>query len=296
MGTVGVIILNYNNFLDTSECIDSLLKVEYNTYKIYLVDNLSTDDSFGKLQKKYSPVDNIELIQSGKNGGFSFGNNVGIKKALSESCEYLLILNNDTTVHPSFLKNLVNCAEKDPNIGVVTGKAYYYGHPNKLHMCGGTLNFIKVAYSRFGAGQEDRGQYDFDRYVTFSSLYFSLVRSSVFEDLGLFNEGYFGGTEETDFNYKISRSKWTIFYTHKAMIWHKIGGTFKSGRLRSTYMAIRNKFLFVKENYTLTQKIIWVSLYSLYLLSIHVPKRFLIEAFRGNVMNIFKLYHASLSA
>ena len=46
MGTVGVIILNYNNFLDTSECIDSLLKVEYNTYKIYLVDNLSTDDSW----------------------------------------------------------------------------------------------------------------------------------------------------------------------------------------------------------------------------------------------------------
>ena len=62
--------------------------------------------------------------------------------------------------------------------------------------------------------------------MTFSSLYFSLVRSSVFEDLGLFSEGYLAALRGR-LHYKISRSKWTIFYTHKAMIACKIGGTFK---------------------------------------------------------------------
>lgn len=296
MKKVGVILLNYNNYTDTEECLESLLKISYVNYKIYVVDNCSTDSSFTQLTCKYQENNRIILIQSGKNGGFSFGNNIGIKAAIDDECCYILILNNDTIVDRHFLTHLMAAAEKDPSLGVLTGKGYYYDKPNMLHMCGGSLRYLKVTYTRYGADTIDNGQFDSDRYIDFASMYFALVRADVFEEVGLLNENYFGGTEETDFNYKVSKTGSKIFYVHKSKIWHKIGGTFKSGLLRSTYMAIRNKFLFVKEHYKLHYKIIWMGCYSTYLLVVHVPKRFMIEISRGRSISIFSLYRVAISA
>lgn len=94
----GFVVLNYNNFEDTVKCVNSLLSLESTNFEIVLVDNFSTDDSFNRLRLKYAKNSVITCIQSGKNGGFSYGNNCGIKYLLKKGIDNVIIATSDTIV------------------------------------------------------------------------------------------------------------------------------------------------------------------------------------------------------
>jgi len=68
----------------------------------------------------------VKLIISKENLGFSGGNNLGIKYALKQNPDYILLLNNDTAVDKNFLTELTKVAEKNSNAGVLMPKIYYY--------------------------------------------------------------------------------------------------------------------------------------------------------------------------
>ncbi|AKQ45271.1 hypothetical protein TH63_05890 [Rufibacter radiotolerans] len=155
---VSIILLNYNGYKDTIECLESLLKLEYLPFNIIVVDNQSTDDSLAHIQEWLSNTDSISpllaqkgfkdgqehtqvafstredwlqagpgrafitTIQSGNNLGFASGNNVGITYALHHfSPGYVWLLNNDTTVAPESLSHLVARAEHNQSLGQKTG-------------------------------------------------------------------------------------------------------------------------------------------------------------------------------
>ncbi|MFQ7303189.1 MAG: glycosyltransferase family 2 protein, partial [Beduini sp.] len=99
MDKIGIILLNYNAYEDTKECIESLKAMTYPNYEIFVVDNDSQDDSADRLKQ----IKDIHFIESGRNGGFGYGNNIGIKAAIKLGCQKILLLNNDTTVEPDFL-------------------------------------------------------------------------------------------------------------------------------------------------------------------------------------------------
>ncbi|KKQ42911.1 MAG: hypothetical protein US61_C0019G0011, partial [Parcubacteria group bacterium GW2011_GWE2_37_8] len=105
--SVAIIIVNWNNAKDTVDCIESIKKIIYRNYKIFLIDNGSGDGSFVKFQSLYAGISGIEILRLNDNLGFSGGNNIGIKKALDEKFDYVLLLNNDTTVEPNFLDELI---------------------------------------------------------------------------------------------------------------------------------------------------------------------------------------------
>jgi GT2 family glycosyltransferase len=282
--TVAVVILNFNNHKDSRECILSLFEEEYQEKLIVAVDNASTDDSFERLKVEFEGAPKLIFLQSGYNGGFSFGNNIGIKYALERGYDYVLLLNNDTTVATDFLEHLVCSGEEQKTVGCVTGKGFYYDRPNTLHMCGGEIDRFKITYRRYGADQIDLGQRDHNRFVSFASCYFVLVKSSVFREIGLLSEKYFGGTEEVDFMHRLSLTRWRVYYNYKSKIWHKIGGSFKSGQLKSTYSAIRNKIQFARDNFGIFKRFLWVAAYFIYCITLHLPKRLYIEKSRGQAI------------
>ena len=117
--SVGIILLNWNDYKHTSACLDSLEKLDYENYKSIVVDNNSRDDSLLQLIQTYP---NVHFIQNNQNLGFTGGNNVGIRYALKKQFEHILLLNNDTIVEPDFLRILVNKLESDPKIGAVQPK------------------------------------------------------------------------------------------------------------------------------------------------------------------------------
>jgi len=106
---VAIIVLNWNGWRDTIKCLESLQQITYPNYQIVVVDNGSTDDSVERLKAAYP---DLSLIVTHKNLGYAGGNNIGIRYALEQGADYVLILNNDTIVEPNVLTVMVDVAKK----------------------------------------------------------------------------------------------------------------------------------------------------------------------------------------
>lgn len=106
MNKVGVVILNYLNYKDTIECIDSLKDESYQNIEVIIVDNGSNNESFEKIKEHCKGLKNTYCLKSEENLGFAKGNNIGIEYAVNElNCDFVLVVNNDTIFED---KNLIN--------------------------------------------------------------------------------------------------------------------------------------------------------------------------------------------
>lgn len=114
MEKVAIILLNYLNYNDTIECVESIKKVEYNEKYIIIVDNGSNNKSLDILNEKYKYSD-IHIIESSKNLGFARGNNLGIAYAREKlKCNFVLLANNDTIFKDAdIITRLVEAYDKD---------------------------------------------------------------------------------------------------------------------------------------------------------------------------------------
>ena len=111
---VSIIIINYNTFQLTSECIRSIIAFTKEiSYEIILVDNASTECDADIFREKFPE---IILVKSQKNGGFAYGNNLGIENA---SGEFILLLNSDTILTEDSISKTVEYAAHNPNAGVI---------------------------------------------------------------------------------------------------------------------------------------------------------------------------------
>ncbi|MDW8091366.1 MAG: glycosyltransferase family 2 protein, partial [Meiothermus sp.] len=113
---VYVIVLNWNGWKDTIECLSSLRHSDYPNYEIVVVDNNSEDDSVVRIREAHPQV---PIIQAEDNLGFAGGNNLGIRYALSKGAEFVWLLNNDTKVMKNTLSSMVELAMRNPDVGVV---------------------------------------------------------------------------------------------------------------------------------------------------------------------------------
>ena len=102
---VYIIIINYKNYDDTKECIESLKHINDMGYHIVVVDNDSKDGSKQRLKENFENL--IEVIENDHNYGFGIANNIGAQYAINKGATHILLLNNDTTVDPMFLSNLM---------------------------------------------------------------------------------------------------------------------------------------------------------------------------------------------
>jgi GT2 family glycosyltransferase len=172
---VSIIILNWNNWKDLIECIESVFQINYSNFDVILIDNGSTNDSVWQIKhyfnmpngKKLPSLDifplqslpnmividlnsislpiiqesgnkSFFLIETKKNLGFSEGNNVGIRFSCKNlNPDYVLLLNNDVIVDSNFLNELVQAAETMPNVGFTGPKIYY----NNYHGRQDIINF-----------------------------------------------------------------------------------------------------------------------------------------------------------
>src|SRR5580698_6466820 len=101
---LGIIVLNWNSWRETMDCVNSLQHLEYPNYAVYIVDNASSDGSEDRL-RAWNPA--LRIIQSGANLGWAGGNNAGIQIARAEACYHVYLLNSDTTVRSDTLSLLV---------------------------------------------------------------------------------------------------------------------------------------------------------------------------------------------
>lgn len=119
---VGIIILNYMAYQETMDCVESIYRTYQDSFRIYIVDNASPNDSYGKLMVAYHGHKDIVLIPNTRNAGYSAGNNIGIRKALEDGCQYLLISNSDILYHEGAIGEMKRFLDTHPEAGMVGPK------------------------------------------------------------------------------------------------------------------------------------------------------------------------------
>lgn len=230
---VFIILLNYKGYKDTTDCIKSLKKINYKHYKIIVVDNQSCDGSFERIIKENPDV--ITLLAP-SNNGFSAGNNIGIRYALENGADYVLLLNNDTVVDRDFL-DIMMCHADDNT--AVTPSIYYYSYPQEIWYAAGYIN-----YNRCTVGNRDDKE---SKYVDYASGCCVLLSSKLIKKIGLWAEEYFMYYEDMDYSLRIIRSGMRIYYANKAVVYHKVGRTSGRGSRLNIYYNVRNRFYVINK-------------------------------------------------
>jgi len=243
--SVTAIVLNWNNAPDTIACLASLAQQDY-PHRVLVVDNGSTDDSVARIAGAYPAV---EILQTGANLGYAGGNNAGIRKALEDGAEYVLVLNNDTVAERSMLSALVAAMESDASVGIASPKILYYDDPERVWCAGASIDWRTGATRRLGADQQDdpaqdRGPVDVD----FVSGCAMLVRREAIESVGVLDEDYFLYYEETDWCVRLASRGWRMVYEPTARMYHKVSATLGLGSPITDYYMNRNVLRFLARN------------------------------------------------
>lgn len=219
---LSVVILNYNTGDFLLKCLQSLEKNKKEAdLDIWVVDNASTDESLS-LAKKDFPA--FHYIETGKNLGFSGGNNVGLRQVKDK---YVLILNPDTEVLPGTLLHLLEYMESHPETGACSPK---------VELSDGTLDWASHrgfptpwASLKYYFFKDDSlyhlSKRDFSRPHEVDSLTgaFILTRKKVLDEVGLFDESYFMYAEDLDLCYRIKKAGYKIIYLPEVKIIHYKG-------------------------------------------------------------------------
>ncbi|MBU3191210.1 glycosyltransferase family 2 protein [Clostridium bowmanii] len=280
-----IILLNYNGYKDTIECVRSIEKINYENYKLVIVDNNSKDGSEEIFKKK---LQKYKIIQTNCNKGFAGGNNIGIKYAVYEGAQYVLLLNNDTLVEAEFLTNLMDeTLKEEDKPGISIGKIYYNSGIKKIWYAGGGINYLKGESFQIGCGETDDGKYDRKKNVDFATGCMMLINKEVIEKVGYLSEDYFLYYEDTDYCMKVSKAGYKILYCPKSVIYHKVSAsTVALSEIYQFYMC-RNRYLFIKRNFKDKYRVIATIYTNIYMVHCIFNGRYNFK----NVIKAIKSYH-----
>lgn len=287
---VSIIILNWNGWRNTLECLESLYRIVYPNYEVIVVDNGSKDQSVkmikkwvnGKADKKFF------ILENDNNYGFTRGNNIAINQILKEKkSDYILLLNNDTVVSKEFLTELIKAAESDASIGIVGPKLYYYNYNNRkdvIQSAGAKINLYTGRFINYGDKQIDRKQFDNIRAVDHICGACLLIKREVINKIGLLDEKFFAYFEDVDWSLKTKRRGYKIIYIPNSIIWHKGGESLSNAPEVSEYYNARNLFWIEKRYMNSYQFIFFLCYYFLF----RFPKRIIYDYFSKKRFSMLK--------
>jgi GT2 family glycosyltransferase len=259
----GIVILNWNNYEDTLKCVDSCLKQRFTGLRIYVVDNGSTDGSREQLLQDICDP-RVVQIANGDNLGFSAGCNGGIRRAIDDGCQFVLLLNNDSVLtHDDVVGDAVSFFKVHPRCGVTGGKMMYWSDTSRICHLGGYISLI--GRRRYvGAGETDRGQYENGEPRDFVSGGLMCIRRDVFSRIGPLPEQYFFGWEDLDFCAAAKRAGFDILYDPSLRANHKVHGSHRSDDPAFVCNAMASRVIYMRRNRPTPVFLAWYLAFSLY--------------------------------
>lgn len=233
MPNVGIVISNYNGWQDTVQCLESLQKQTYRDFEIILLDDASTNDSVQQLQKHLT--ENTVFLPQEANSGFAAVNNVGMRRALADGCDWVLLLNNDTVAAPDFLENLLR---ETPAGAVSCPKMLFLDPPDEIWFAGGELDRATGKVRHLGGHEKDGPAFAEKKQVSFITFCCVLLPRQVIEQVGFLDETLFMYCEDVDYCIRLADAGVPLWFLPDARIWHKAGGS--AGGMLSVYYITRN--------------------------------------------------------
>ena len=242
----GIVILNWNGWRDTIEAVSSTRGLTGAAFRVYVIDNASTDGSESHL-RAWDPM--LTILQSGDNLGWSGGNNVGIRAALADGCRHVLLLNNDAILRPDALTALVDAAESLPDAACVGSLIVDVREPGWVEF-GGTYveartDMPRQIHGRVSDLNLPRAPH---RTVAVKGCSMMLTANGLAR-VGLLTEDYFLNYDETDWCYRANAAGLANYLVATSVVEHKgavsFGGT--DGPLYR-YFITRNRLVFARRH------------------------------------------------
>ncbi len=241
MEKVGVVILNYKVAPLVVNAVKSVLKSSYKNLKVYVIDNNSNDG----VEDEMANFPEVKFIQTGDNLGYTGGNNIGIKKALEDRCEWVFLLNPDAEVDHNAIKILVERTKE--NDAQLSNPKIYFAGSKKIWFAGKKLDLLNVLGSHRGVDEQDSGKYDQEEELEDGTGCAMLVEAKVFEKIGFLDQDYFLYYEESDFIYRARKAGFKMMYIPDSIVYHENAKSTGVGSPLQDYFITRNRMLFAKK-------------------------------------------------
>ncbi|MDP3793007.1 MAG: glycosyltransferase family 2 protein [bacterium] len=216
-----IITISYNSSENTIKLLRSLREQTDKDFSIIVVDNASEEVDFNNL--KSFTMGTIAcamvpmVIRNEQNLGFSGGNNVGIKKALENGSDWILLLNNDTWVEKGFITSLrAKLGQLEGVVGVLLDEA------GKMTYCG-KIKWLKSTLKHLHSLPTDRHR----KTVNYAIGGAVAIRKEVFEKIGFWDEKYFLYFEDADFSLKARRAGFPITFLKDIKVNHQVSSSTK---------------------------------------------------------------------
>ncbi|TFC27311.1 glycosyltransferase [Cryobacterium sp. TMT1-3] len=242
-GVVTVVLVNFRGAEDTIECVQGLLTLDWPSelLEIIVVENGSGDDSLAKLQVI---GEQITLIESAENLGFTGGCNLGVSRATGE---FIAFLNNDAKPDSGWIREAIATFATGNNIGAVASKVLDW-EGDRVDYVGASITWYGMGYKPH-AGETDRGAWNDERDVLFGTGAAMFIRASVFEELGGFDDSFFMFYDDVDLGWRLNLLGYRFRFQPKSLAFHKHHASMnKFGNFRETYLLERNALYALYKN------------------------------------------------
>ena len=223
---VSIIIVNHNGKTLLEKCLESLFKVNYENFEVILVDNNSTDDTVEFVTKNHP---SIILLKLNSNKGFAEPNNIGSKIATGK---YLLFLNNDTIVTPSFISEMVSVIENDNKIAIC--QSLLLKPDESVDSSGDFIDHLGVVYN-------STKKTDNIREISSARGASMLIHKKIFDILEGFDEKFYVSFEDVDLGWRTWMIGYKVILTPKSVVYHVGGQTIKSKKPEIAFHGFKNQ-------------------------------------------------------
>lgn len=225
--------------MDTSACIQSLVQAGADLTRLIVVDNGSTDGSTTHLRRQFGNA--LQIFAQETNLGFAAGTNLGIRVAMEQGAEWLLLINNDTWVAVDFFEKLFRAVELREDVSVFGPAIYYAGDPGVIWYLGERLiPGTMLTLPRYHGKPLPMDMPELLQ-VDFLSGCAMLVKRKAFEDAGLLDAGLFMYGEEIDWCWRARRAGHIMAAVPGAAMWHKVSASSNRYSSKTRYLRIRNQ-------------------------------------------------------
>lgn len=275
---IGVVTVTFNSEGVIRPFMDSLLKQDYGDFRLYVVDNASSDETLRAVGEYRDS--RIVVIANRENVGVAEGNNIGIRAALDDGCAEVLLLNNDTVFGPDLFTKLQD-GLREHQCDMIVPKILFYDEPDKIWCAGGEFRHWRGTARHFGFCEKDDGSFDQERRVDYCPTCCMLIKREVFERVGLMDANYFAYFDDTDFCLRAYRASLTMFYIPGAQLLHKVSSLIGSKSETALRLLTRNHVYYVLKSYDL-----WKAAYYLPVCQAHALGRSLFSKTKAKALFI----------
>ncbi len=242
---VNIIITAFNNKRIIGRCLESVKRQSHKNFRCIVVDDNSDDGTPEFISGNYRWAG---LIRKKKQTGPSISRNIGIKQG---NAEYIATLDSDVVLDKNWLKEQVafmeKCGNEGQNCGILASKMLFADNPKIINSAGGGLRFPGIGCD-IGSGKKDSLQYSRTREVHYACSGAMLMRRSMINKIGMFDETYFYGHEDTDMGWRARLAGYRVFYNPRAIAYHNVNQTVKTMSDKVVFHGTKNRIRSIIKN------------------------------------------------